>query len=459
MSVSLLWFRRDLRLGDNPALLSAAAGADQVLPVFVLDDTLRQPSGLPRLTFLYRCLRALDESMGGRLVVLHGRPEEVIARVAREQSAISVHVAADFGPYGRRRDEAVEKSLGGGGPNGTGEVPLVRTGSPYAVAPGRVLKGDGAPFQVFTPFSRAWREHGWRSPAASPGEVAWATGTASAGIPADPELPAGLALPVAGEAAGLTRWQDFRTADVTAYRDRRNFPGADRTSRLSPYLKYGCVHPRTLLADLADASDAGATTYRTELCWREFYADVLWHRPESARTSLRPSTRRMRTDTGPDAERRLAAWKEGRTGYPIVDAGMRQLQREAWVHNRLRMIVASFLVKDLHLDWQLGARHFLQHLVDGDLASNNHGWQWVAGTGTDSAPYHRVFNPLLQGNRFDPDGDYVRRYVSELAHVPGAAVHEPWKLPAGVPAGYPERIIEHAQERVEALRRYGEISQ
>ncbi len=447
---SLLWFRRDLRLGDNPALQAAAAADDEVLPVFVLDDALRAPSGLPRLAFLYRCLRALDASTGGRLVIANGRPEEVIPAVAEQVSATSVHIAADFGPYGRRRDEAVEHALGA--------VPLVRTGSSYAVAPGRVRKPDGTPFQVFTPFSQAWRAQGWRPPAASPGAVRWATGLDSAGIPADPPLPEEVALPPAGEEAGLARWRDFRAADVSGYRDRRNFPGADRTSRLSPYLKWGCVHPRTLLGDLADATDAGASTFQNELAWREFYADVLWHRPDSARQSLRPAMRGMRTDSGPAAEERLAAWQQGRTGYPIVDAGMRQLQREGWMHNRLRMIVASFLVKDLHLDWQLGSRYFMGHLVDGDLASNNHGWQWVAGTGTDAAPFHRIFNPLLQANRFDPDGDYVRRYVPELEHVPGAAVHEPWNLPGGVPAGYPARIVDHAVERAEALRRLAEVS-
>ena len=454
MSVSLLWLRRDLRLADNPALLAAAAAADSVLPVFILDDTLRAPSGLPRLAFLYRCLRALDESIGGRLVIRHGQPADVIAELVRAHSATSVHIARDFGPYGRRRDEAVEAALAA-----TSSGPLVRTGSPYAVAPGRVRKGDGAPFAVFTPFSRAWREHGWRPPAETPEQISWATGVDSAGIPDDPQLPAGVTLPPAGETAALTRWQEFREGDAKAYRDNRNFPGSDATSRLSPYLKYGCVHPRTLLHDLGEANDAGTSAYRNELCWREFYADVMWHRPTSARESLRPAFRRMRSDTGPLADERLAAWQEGRTGFPIVDAGMRQLHRDAWVHNRLRMIVASFLVKDLHLDWQLGARYFMQHLVDGDLASNMHGWQWVAGTGTDAAPYHRVFNPGLQGNKFDPDGDYVRRYVPELAGVPGAAVHEPWKLPGGLPAGYPARIVDHVQERAEALRRLAEVSE
>jgi deoxyribodipyrimidine photo-lyase len=214
------------------------------------------------------------------------------------------------------------------------------------------------------------------------------------------------------------------------------------------------VHPRTLLADLAERTDAGAETFRKELAWRDFYADVLWQQPRTARECLNTGYARMQLDTGPAADERLAAWAEGRTGYPIVDAGMRQLRAEAWVHNRVRMIVASFLVKDLHLDWVLGAREFMRRLRDGDLASNSHGWQWVAGCGTDASPFYRVFNPVTQGRKFDPDGDYVRRYVPELRTVAGAAAHEPWELPGGVPAGYPDRIVEHAAERREALARY-----
>ena len=205
------------------------------------------------------------------------------------------------------------------------------------------------------------------------------------------------------------------------------------------------MHPRTLLADLGDGG--GAETFRKELAWREFYADVLWHEPRSARTCLNASFAGLEVDTGRAADGHFAAWAEGRTGYPIVDAGMRQLRAEAWVHNRVRMIVASFLVKDLHVDWQRGAREFLRHLVDGDLASNNAGWQWVAGCGTDAAPFYRIFNPVTQGRKFDPDGDYVRRYVPELRPVPGGAVHEPWELPGGPPAGYPDRLVDHAAER------------
>ena len=218
-------------------------------------------------------------------------------------------------------------------------------------------------------------------------------------------------------------------------------------------LKFGEVHPRTLLADLARspaAGSPGATTFVTELAWREFYADVLWHHPASAWSDLRPMAGMVYDEPSAGFE----AWRAGRTGFPFVDAGMRQLAATGWMHNRVRMVTASFLVKDLHVWWPHGARHFMALLADGDLASNSHGWQWCAGTGTDAAPYFRVFNPVGQGLRFDPDGAYVRRWVPELAHVPGAAAHEPWRHPRGYAASYPTRILDHAVEREEALRRY-----
>jgi deoxyribodipyrimidine photo-lyase len=461
--VTICWFRRDLRLGDHPALLQAAADGAEVLPLFVLDDALRGPAGAPRLTFLYRSLRDLDAATGGRLVVRTGQPAEVVRELAGEVGARSVHVSADFGPYGRARDDRVAAALAADGRE------LVATGSPYAVAPGRVRKPDGTPYRVFTPYLRAWLAHGWRAPAAGP-PVVWAQGVAGEGVPADPGL-GDTVLPPAGEAAALARWQEFRDEHLAGYVERRNRPDVAGTSQLSVYVKYGAVHPRTLLADLAQAGHgaghgtgqgagqgAGPTSFRTELAWREFYADVLFTAPTSAHEPLRPDTGAIRVDDGADADRRFAAWAAGRTGFPIVDAGMRQLRAEAWVHNRVRMIVASFLVKDLHVPWQRGSRYFMTHLRDGDLASNSHGWQWVAGTGTDAAPYFRVFNPVSQGRTFDPDGDYVRRHVPELRDVGGAEVHEPWTWPGGQPPGYPERIVDHAAERREALARYAEVA-
>ncbi|TQN37612.1 deoxyribodipyrimidine photo-lyase type I [Blastococcus colisei] len=453
MPTSLLWFRRDLRLGDHPALLAAVddAGPDgNVLAVFVVDPALWRPAGEPRRQFLRDCLAALQESLGGALVLRSGDPSAVLPALVRGVGASSVHVSADAGPYGRCRDAAVEQALG--------DVPLVRTGSPYAVTPGRLTTQEGTPFRVFSPFARAWRSHGWRAPAPRPETVRWLLDVPSDALPPGQDLD-GVRLPPAGEAAALAAWERFRDDLLPGYPETRNLPATNGTSRLSAYLKYGCLHPRTLLADLADEEEGTEAVRRftDELAWREFYADVVWHRPESTREPLDPRTGAIEYDTGPEADAHFAAWAEGRTGYPIVDAGMRQLLGEAYVHNRVRMIVASFLVKDLHLDWRRGARHFLQHLVDGDLASNNHGWQWVAGTGTDASPYYRVFNPTRQGRQFDPAGDYVRRWVPELRDVATAHVHEPWTAPGGVPAGYPEPVVEHAVERQVALARYQEV--
>ncbi len=444
-----MWFRRDLRLADNPALLAAAVDGP-VVPVFVLDDTLRAPSGAPRLAFLYRCLRELDASLGGRLVIRTGRPAQVLATLAHEVGATSVHAAADYGPYGHARDEAAAAALADVG------AELVLTGSPYAVEPGRTVKPDGSPYRVFTPFYRAWSDLGWAAPVPAPEHLDlldWASGDDVSGdsVPADP--PVQSTLPAAGEAAALARLGVFVEESVAGYARTRNVPGADGTSKLSPYLKYGALHPRQVLAALA-SRHGGEEKFRKEIAWREFYADVLWHHPESVREPLVAGTGAIAVDTGSEADRRFAAWALGQTGFPIVDAAMRQLLAEAWLPNRVRMVVASFLIKDLHLDWRRGARHFMAHLVDGDLASNAHGWQWVAGTGTDAAPYHRVFNPVLQGEKFDPTGAYVRRWVPELADVPKDAIHQPWTLGLVAPDGYPAPIVDHGAERRVALDRY-----
>jgi deoxyribodipyrimidine photo-lyase len=433
VTTSILWFRRDLRLADHPALLAARDAADEVVPVFVLDDALRRPSGPNRLAFLYRNLRHLQQRTDGALRVLHGGPWDVLPRIAED--ATSVHISSDHGPYGRERDRRVAKALG--------DVPLVATGSPYAVTPGSLTKSDGTPYRVYSP--RAWRARGIHSPALTPRSIRWSDGgLPDNGVPADPHITA--ELPEAGEAAARERWQAFREGGLASYHETRNLPGEEGTSRLSAYLKYGLLHPRTLHADLGTGE--GELVFASELVWRDFYADVLWHNPRSAREDLN----RLPLDYDrPDQS--LEAWKQGRTGFPIVDAGMRQLLAEGWMHNRVRMIVASFLTKDLHVYWMEGARHFLHHLVDGDLASNNHGWQWVAGTGTDASPYFRVFNPVTQGRTFDPEGRYIRRWVPELAGLSGRAIHEPWTC-EHLPKGYPERIVDHAAERREALDRY-----
>jgi deoxyribodipyrimidine photo-lyase len=449
MADQVLWFRRDLRLSDHPALSAAAGQGDRVAGLFVLDPALWEPSGPVRQAWLLRSLAALSGSMDGNLVIRCGAPSSVVPRFARDVGADAVHITADAGPYGRRRDQAVAEALDGEG------RALVATGTPYAIGPGTLLNGSGTPYKVFTPFSRAWLDHGWPKPA-GPVTVHWRRGLDGCDPPSEPDL-GDMTLPPAGEAAAAARWHEFLNDDLAAYADQRNDPAANATSRMSVHLKFGEIHPRTMLADLAHQRrhrGEGAAAFRAELCWREFYADVLWHQPDSARQYLRGEYAKMRY-AQPGAS--FQAWCAGQTGFPMVDAGMRQLLSEGWMHNRARMIVASFLVKDLHVEWQHGARFFMRWLRDGDLASNQHGWQWVAGSGTDAAPYFRVFNPVTQGTKFDPSGDYVRRYVPELRHLDGIAAHEPWKHPDGYVHGYPEPIVDHQVERQEALARYAEI--
>ena len=446
---SVMWFRRDLRLGDNPALLEATADGP-VLPLFVLDPALWEPAGPVRRAYLAASLRALDGQLRQRrtrLSVVRGNPVRRVVLAARQVGAERVHVAADFGPYGHRRDQEVEQALADAG------IELVRTGSPYAVSPGRVLNGSGEPYKVFTPYSKAWSDHGWRGPVDPPTGGSWLELDEDATDLPDPALPRALELPEAGEAAARRRWEDFLER-VDAYDEDRDKPGVDGTSRMSVHLKWGEIHPRTMLAALAHKRSAGAATFRKELAWREFYADVLFHQPRTAREYLRPEFARMAYDPPGD---QLEAWQEGRTGFPVVDAGMRQLRATGWMHNRVRMIAASFLVKDLHVEWQHGARHFMRWLVDADLASNQHGWQWTAGCGTDAAPYFRVFNPTTQGRKFDPDGRYVRQWVEELRdpdRVPDP--HDPDPDTRDL-VGYPAPIVDHRRERQEALDRWEAI--
>jgi deoxyribodipyrimidine photo-lyase len=429
---AVMWFRRDLRLADNPALLDAvAAGDGRVLGVFVVDPLLWERSGDPRRDHLAASLRSLSDSMGGRLVVRRGDPATVVPAIADEVGAASVHVSADYGPYGQHRDQEVEASL---------KCPLRRTGSPYAVAPGRVLNQQGRSYQVFTPYFKAWLAHGWRQPVEAPADVTWVKASGE-------ELPSGDG---AGERAALQQWKAYLD-HIAAYDDERDRPDLDSTSRMSVPLKYGEIHPRTMLADLARKRRAGAEAYRRELAWREFCADLLARHPHAAWKPLRPEFDKMQYDEPGEL---FDAWCAGRTGFPIVDAGMRQLAETGFMHNRVRMVVASFLVKDLHVHWRFGARWFMKSLRDGDLASNSLNWQWVAGCGADAAPYFRIFNPVSQGQKFDPDGEYVRRWIPELGHLDGKTAHEPWRYGADA---YPDPIVDHGEARAEALRRYAAI--
>jgi deoxyribodipyrimidine photo-lyase len=423
-----MWFRRDLRLADNPALLAAASDGSEVVPVFVVDPAFAG-SGAPRLAYLHAALESLAGSIrersGPGLLIRHGDPVEVVPALAAEVGARTVFVARDYTPYGRRRDAAVKEALD------RNDRHLQGVGSPYAVPPGSVTKDDGSPYAVFTPFSKAWRRTGWDLPADAPRDIRWMSDVASEPLVDRPDP--GFELPPVGEGAAHDRWSAFLARGVDSYPDERNLPAVEGTSRLSPALKWGTIHPRQVLADL-DASGAGPeghSVFSSELAWREFYADVLFQQPRTAWENLNTRMDAMPVDTDAAARARFDRWTSGTTGFGIVDAGMRELAATGWMHNRTRMIVASFLVKDLHLPWQWGARWFMQHLIDGDLASNNHGWQWAAGTGTDAAPYFRVFNPRLQQERYDPDGEYVARWVPDPV----------------------EPMLDHHAERDEALRR------
>jgi deoxyribodipyrimidine photo-lyase len=397
MPTTVLWFRRDLRVRDLPALLDAAAGGSDVLACFVLDPRLESTSGARRLQYLGDSLRELQGVLGGRLLITRGVPQQVIPRICAAVEATAVHISADFSPFGRRRDAAVTEALGGAG------VPLFATGSPYLVSPGRVTKDDGSPYKVFTPFFNRWRDVGWRAPAQSDAAtVSWidparVTGLPPAVDPPDPHV--ALDLP-AGESAARQRWAEFLADGLADYDTDRDRPDKPGTSRMSAPLKFGTIHPRTLAADL-DVRDRGAAAYLRELAFRDFYAAVLHQWPASAWLNWNANFDSIGVDTGPEARGAFEAWKQGRTGYPIVDAGMRQLLGSGFMHNRVRMIVASFLVKDLHLPWQWGARWFMEQLVDADVASNQHGWQWAAGTGTDASPYFRV-QPHRSGREVRP---------------------------------------------------------
>jgi deoxyribodipyrimidine photo-lyase len=465
----VMWFRRDLRRRDNPALLraikEARARQTTVLPLFIVDPALVKTGGANRLEFLRRSLQSLSAD-GVPMVFREGEPVAVFNDLARNyRSPLTIVCTADFGPYGRRRDENVRDHITHAG--GT----FIAVDSPFAVPPGTVRKLNGFEFKVFTPFHKVWLNYVRDLVPAvpiDPSKVDWCRS-----VPSDSKSPITGSAPIVGSARGLPdggeraahdRWALFCETHLAGYDEARNVPAADATSRLSADLKYGTIGPRQLLPELRNAEPgSGAWVFRSELAWRDFYADVMWHHPESARRNLQSKMDAIRLDEGPVADQRFQAWCEGRTGFPFIDAAMRQLLSEGWMHNRARMAVASFLVKDLHLDWRWGARWFMQNLVDGDLASNQHGWQWTAGTGTDAAPYFRIFNPTNQGRTHDPDGTYIRRYVEELANFTGD-IHEPHVAPKrsrtlfdSSKLNYPHPIVDHSDERDEALARYRKL--
>jgi deoxyribodipyrimidine photo-lyase len=440
---SIIWFRRDLRIHDHPALLGAIESADQVIPLFILDKKQIAEAGDKLLAYMGQSLRALDESLGNRLHIIEGDQVEILKELIAMHGVEEVHISAEYERYGAERDSRVEAA----------GIKLVRTGSPYAVTPGRVLKpSDATPYKVYTPFYRGWRTHGYRAPAVTPKKFNVVQPTDKYRNFPDFPTPAGVQIIEAGEKAALSRFKSFTKNGLDTYDEYRNLASIDGTSKMSTYLKFGEIHPRTLLENLGESK--AHDTFRKEIAWREFYADVLFNNPMTDVDYYAAKFAEMRYDK---PGKQFKAWCEGKTGYPFVDAAMRQLITEGWMHNRTRMVVASFLVKDLHLEWQIGERFFAQHLVDYDVASNAHGWQWTAGCGTDASPYYRIFNPIEQGKRFDENGDYIRRYVPELAHLSASEIHEPWLFLDGYSKGYPERVVDHATERLESLARLQEI--
>ena len=440
---SIVWFRRDLRISDHPALVAALSESDEIVPVFIIDSKLIERTGSNGLAYLAQSLQHLDASLDKKLQVIAGQPIDVLKKLQEKYNAQSVHISAEYEPVSAAQDVEIEKS----------GIKLVRTGSAYAVAPGRVLKpSDQTPYRVYTPFYRAWLTHGWRKPEQKPKSIAAVTPDSDSRQFPDWKVPTGVSITEAGEAAANERFKHFQKNGLDNYDEARNLAGIDGTSKMSAHLTWGEIHPRTLLAPLGQSK--AHEVFRKEIAWREFYADVLFNNPHTETDYYAPQFAKMRYDK---PGKQFKAWCEGNTGYPFVDAAMRQLLAEGWMHNRTRMVVASFLVKDLHLEWQLGERFFREHLVDYDVASNAHGWQWTAGCGTDASPYYRVFNPVEQGKRFDENGDYVRKYVPELAHLKGIEIHEPWEVLDGYLKDYPQPIVNHATERLESLARLDEI--
>jgi deoxyribodipyrimidine photo-lyase len=436
---AIVWFRRDLRVHDNPSLRAALDSGERVVPFFCLDDRLlhgRHSSG-PRTQFLLECLEDLDRSLrerGSGLVVRRGRPEEELARLAREVDARSVHFAGDVSPFARRRARRI--ALDG--------VELHRH------AGLTVLHEPLRAYKVFTPYHRAWLDAPRRDVLQAPRSLP-APGVRTGRIPSLSEL--GLEQEVAEPPPGGESEARARLARFA--RTRYDQDTLDRSSRLSPYLHFGCLSPREAEERVHDEA------FRRQLCWRDFYHQVLEHFPRNARSEFQDRYRGAIRWS--HAKRPFEAWAEGRTGYPLVDAGMRQLRREGWMHNRARLVVGSFLTKDLGIDWRWGERHFMRWLVDGDEANNNGNWQWIASVGVDPQPaFRRIYNPARHQERYDPDGTYVRRHVPELKAVPDEYLAEPWTMPAEVQErvgcvigrDYPAPIVDHVQARREALERY-----
>lgn len=432
----IVWFRRDLRLADNPAWNAAGRDADEVTALYILDPRLWDRVSQRRRNLLGSHLAALDAAlgaMGGCLRVEVGDPVRILPTLSDGQT---VYWNDDYSPFALARDAAV-----------AGNLPAVsRHQGSYIHGPGEILKSDSTPYRVFTAYWKRWHQ--------LPVELF--------GDPAQPsvvDVP-GDALPLfemqsdVGEVGAHGRMEAF-LAEVDEYERLRDDPSADATSRLSADLKFGTIAPHRLAVEVGDATE-GRRAFLRQLAWRDFYAQVMADRPDSIDTEYRHEYSSIAWTNDRDG---FEAWTAGRTGFPLVDAGMRQLAVEGFMHNRVRMVAASFLVKDLLVDWRLGERWFRRHLLDGDVAQNVGNWQWVAGTGVDAAPYFRVFNPTTQSRRFDPHGEYIRRWVPELRGLSGHEIHDPWESAPTNPglsallirSGYPMPIVDHAEARMRTI--------
>ncbi|GAA0536663.1 deoxyribodipyrimidine photo-lyase [Paractinoplanes ferrugineus] len=437
MRTAVVLFTRDLRVHDNPALAAACANADQVVPLFVLDPALSKLSP-NRTRFLHQALADLRGTLrdkGGDLVLRTGDPVTETMKLAGEVGATMLGAAADVTSYAKKRETRLTAECA------QQRIALRLFPGVTVVDPGAVRPGGGGPaYRVFTPYYRSWQAQKWRDEVAPPAKVTLPSGLSAGTMPA---IPGGESPDAAdgGETQARRRLSEWLGA-IDEYGDRHDDMPGDATSRLSPYLRFGCLSP---LAVADAARSRNAEPYVRQLCWRDFYYQVVNAFPRISTEAYRPGA----GDEWREDADALRHWQDGLTGVPVVDAGMRQLRAEGWMHNRARLITAAFLTKHLGVDWRLGAKWFFRWLLDGDVPNNSGNWQWVAGTGNDSRPYRR-FNPIRQARRFDPEGVYVRRYVPELKAIGGSAVHEPWRLPAGVRSGldYPGPLESHRDEAV-----------
>jgi deoxyribodipyrimidine photo-lyase len=466
MTSSIVWFRNDLRLADNPALIAGLGSGRPVVAVYVLDEVTAgvRPPGAASRWWLSHSLESLDASLhalGSRLILRRGPAEQAIASLAAECDAEAVYWNRIYDQGSRERDARLKLALSQRG------VAAESLKANLLFEPWEVKTVAGEPFRVFTPFWRACRNlpspgQPLPAPKRLPAPEAWPASDRLADwrlLPRAPDWSGGLGASWApGETGAIARLTAFLDETVEHYREARDLPAVDGTSRLSPHLAFGEISPRQIWRAATTRGHSAATEkFPAELGWREFAYNLMFHFGDLARRNFRPEF-----DAFPwsDDSNAVEAWRRGRTGYPIVDAGMRQLWTTGWMHNRVRMIVASFLTKDLLVDWRVGERWFWDTLVDADPANNSAGWQWVSGSGADAQPYFRIFNPVLQGEKFDPTGDYVRRWVPELAGLPDKAIHRPWTSVQRPPAGiYPEPVVDHGKARDRALAAFRSLKQ